>query len=423
MFRPLTFARRKYSHRLASATALAMTLAAGGVAGSAVLSAPAAAQEYSRDFVELYQPVAETVNAEGGDIASVSGQFAAIAAAADSADEQLAAGQLIVSAGTKIDDPQLQRQGLELMLNSGKTPPDRVGPYNFYLGQITYNAKEYATARAAFEAALAAGYSDPQVDIPGLIAETYFAEGNGQGGIEYVRTAAAERVAAGGQVPERWLLRALQSAYEMNLTSEATELSGMLVENYPTERNWINSLQVVAAMNTFDDDQRLDLLRLMRETGALTQRAEYVRYIEAADPRIMSNEVDDVLAAAVAAGEIAQSDTYYTEVKAIVDQRAGIDRREAPAMIAEAQGSSDASLAVDAGDVAFSLDDFGQAEAMYQMALDKGAADRDMLLTRLGISQAKQAKYAEAKATFEQVGGVRAPIAQMWSIYADTQTG
>ncbi|MBC7158750.1 MAG: hypothetical protein H5U21_01715, partial [Porphyrobacter sp.] len=58
---------------------------------------------------------------------------------------------------------------------------------------------------------------------------------------------------------------------------------------------------------------------------------------------------------------------------------------------------------------------------MFALALEKGGVDRDRNLTRLGIAQAKQGKMAEAKASFEQVSGVRAPVARMWALYADTK--
>ena len=421
MLRSLRLLKSRSTRNFASAFALGVA-SVGGVAGSALLTAaPAAAQDYSKGFVEVYQPISEALSAEGADVASVKGQLPAMIAAAETPDDQYAAGGLVLNAGTKSQDKQLQRQGLELMLASGKTPSEQVGQFNWFVGNLAYEAQDYAVAREALMAAQEAGHSGPDVDIPGLIAESYFAEENTQGGINYVMQQAEQRNAAGESVPEAWLLRSLQAAYNGNMTSEATSLSQMLLASYPSERNWMNSLQVVNQLHEFDGQQQLDLFRLMRETNSLTQRNEFVRYIEAADPRIMSNEVDDVLAAGVEAGELSADDTYYTEVKGIVDQRMAADREDAPGLVAEAEASSDGSLAMDAGDVMFSLDDFAQAEAMYQMAIDKGAADRDTALTRLGISQVKQGKYAEAQATLDQVSGARAPIAQMWSVYAESQ--
>ena len=55
------------------------------------------------------------------------------------------------------------------------------------------------------------------------------------------------------------------------------------------------------------------------------------------------------------------------------------------------------------------------------MALAKGGidAEKDRVMTRLGIAQIDEGKYAEAKATLAKVGGPRAAIAQLWAIYAD----
>jgi len=423
MFRSPAFIRRKSARGFASALALSFGAVGVTFGSAALLPAPAMAQDYSKEFVAVYQPAAEVVNAEGGDVASVTGQFPAILAAAKTPDDRFAAGNLLLIAGNKTSSPQLQRQGLELMVASGKAPPEQIGQFQYFIGSLAFQAKDFAAARTALQASEQAGYTGPDVDIPGLIAESYFAEGNGQAAIDYIQQASEARTAAGGQVPETWLLKGLQSAYDQNLSSEAVEISNLLLKSYPTERNWMNSLQVINAMNDFQPQQQLDLLRLMRETGALSDRSEYVRYIEAADPRIMSNEVNAVLDEAVSSGQLSTGDTYYTEVKSIADQRAAQDRTDAPGLVSEAQSAGDPMLAMEAGDVVYSLGDYAQAETMYQMAVDKGATDRDTALTRLGMAQAKQGKFAEAQATLAQVSGARAPIAQMWSLYAETQAG
>src|SRR5688572_25344819 len=174
-------------------------------------------------------------------------------------------------------------------------------------------------------------------------------------------------------------------------------------------------------MNQLDAQARLDLLRLMLVTNAMSDRREFEDYIEAADPRIMANEVDRVLAAGVQAGVWSSGDPYYTEVKAIVDQRAPADRRDAPGLATEARGTANGSAALNAGDVFLSLGSWAEAEEMFALALQKGGVDRDRTLTRLGIAQAQQGKKAEASATLKQVGGARAPVAQMWSAYVESR--
>ena len=72
---------------------------------------------------------------------------------------------------------------------------------------------------------------------------------------------------------------------------------------------------------------------------------------------------------------------------------------------------------VAAGDAFISYDDPAKAEAFYQIAMTKPGVDMGRVLTRLGIAQADQGKYADAQATFAKVEGVRKPIAQLWLIY------
>ena len=161
----------------------------------------------------------------------------------------------------------------------------------------------------------------------------------------------------------------------------------------------------------------LEFLRLMRAAGALSQRAEYVRYIENADPRVMSNELDDVLAEGLAAGYFqASGDQYYTEVKSVIEARKAIDRRELNATIADGR-SGDGKLAFIAGDILYSLDDFTRAAEFYSMAADKGHEPNAALL-REGISQTLAADYGAAVETLGQVTGDKAQLAQMWALFA-----
>ena len=152
----------------------------------------------------------------------------------------------------------------------------------------------------------------------------------------------------------------------------------------------------------------------------MSNRVEFVRYIEAADPRIMSNEVNDVLNEGRSMGEFQSGEEYYTEVNNVVQARMASDRREADSIFAEAQ--ADVSQALTAGDVLYSLDDFARAEQMYASAAQAGV-NTQAALTRLGIAQVKQGKYAEAQQTLARVTGARSVVAKFWSAYAASKAG
>jgi hypothetical protein len=413
---------------LGTRLALAAVLAGGMAFGSTALSAPAFAQDkkggtpaYSKAFVEAYQPVATMVNAEGADYAAAKAQLPTVMAAVANEADRNAAGQLALLLGNKLSDKALQRQGLETMLQSGQVPAEQVGQFQFFVGSLAYEAKDWAAARTALQAAVDAGYT--QDDPRPLIAETYFSGGQQAEGVRYLADLIKERQAAGQQVPDNWLLRGLKAAYEGKLTQQANEYSAMLVKNNPTEQNWVNSLQVIASVNQLDPQAQLDLLRLMRETGALKQKQEFAAYIDAADPRRMANEVLAVLDEGVAAGAFTQSDPLYTQAKALAGDRAAADRKEAPGLVDDARSSSSGVTAQGAGDVFFSFGSYAEAADMYQVALEKGVKDREMVLTRLGIAQAKAGELDKARASLTQIAGSRAPVAKMWLAYIDTKAG
>jgi hypothetical protein len=429
MLRRSPSARRSALRGFGSAFTLAMALTGAAAVVTAATAAPAAAQRSGRNsapqaqnseaFVKAYEPFAAIVTAEAGDFAAAKPQVPGLLAAIETADDRNAAGNIILTLGNKLKDPQLQRQGLELMVASGKTDPAQLGQFQFFIGSLAYDARDWGPARAALEAAVAAGYSEGSPEA--MIAETYFGQNQAAQGLAYLKGIVERNIAAGQQVPEAWYVRALKVAYDARLADQATEWSALLVASAPNQTNWQRALQVVNSMYQLDPQARLDLLRLMLTTNAMSDRREYEDYIEAADPRIMANEVSRVLAAGLQAGVFSSGDQYYSEVKTIADQRAPQDRRDAPSLATEARGAANGTSALNAGDVFLSLGSWAEAEEMFALALQKGGVDRDRALTRLGIAQAQQGKKAEAKATFAQISGTRAPVARMWTAFVESR--
>jgi hypothetical protein len=74
-----------------------------------------------------------------------------------------------------------------------------------------------------------------------------------------------------------------------------------------------------------------------------------------------------------------------------------------------------------AADTFLSYADATKADELYTLALSKGGVDaeKDRILTRLAIAEIDEGKFADAKANLAKVAGPRAPIAQLWAIYAD----
>jgi tetratricopeptide (TPR) repeat protein len=313
----------------------------------------------------------------------------------------------------------MQEQGISMMLESGETPADKVGMFNYYLGKWAMDAKDYARARAAFQASAAAGYADGDPEV--IQAETYFGEKNYAQGLRYLADLIDKRKAAGQQIPDAWLHRGLAMAYEAKLTAEGNDYAKRLLANNINNDNWLRAFTVVATLNKLDEASQLDLLRLMMATDALKEKYQYQEYLNNTIKAGLPNETLAVLKYGVGKGAFAQTDPIYLSSKELVDPIAARDVKDAPNMAKDARAAATGKEANGAGNAYYSLGQYADAEAMFTLALEKGGVDADLVRTRLGMAQVQQGKYAEAKTTFEAVSGARVPVAAMWAAYANSK--
>ena len=407
-----------------------------GVALGAFGAAPAVAQKKSKAAAaapagpkiaisKAFQPLAvaaqTAVNAAKADPAQVPAARAAVDAAlagAATPDDKFVAGQFAVSLGGQLKEPALQRRGLQAMVDSGKTPVDNP-KYNFFLSSLAYDAKDYAAARAAAQAAIQGGYTDDQAYV--ILAETYIAENQPAAGLAEFKRAIAAKRAAGQPVPEAWLKRAVAVAYKAKLNAEAADLALTQVELYPTAFNWLASSQIVRLAGNYGPNETIDLFRLMWRSGAFDNDPkllanEYREYVEAADPRRLPGESIKVIDKGTAAGAL--KGPWVAEARALASGRIASDKASLPA----APGAASNGLTLlSTGDAWLNYGDAAKAEAFFQAALGKPGVDKDRVLTRLGIAQFDQGKLAQARASFKQVGGVRSQIARLWLAFINSK--
>ena len=418
------------NRRAGSNLALAIALATGAAIGVAGYAEPAYAKkkekaakaDYSKAFVEAYQPLANKVNAEGADVAALSGEVKGLVGLAETDDDRFAAAQLMYSAGAKSKNLEMQREGMEMMLASGKVAPEQLGTYNFVAGQLAFNMKDYATARQRIMTAMENGYTsnDPQI----LIAETYFNEDKNAEGLSYLDQAINGRKAAGAEIPENWLKRGLTVSYRNSLVPQSRQYVAWLVSLYPSKDAWGDAVAIERTSVAYDDQSQLDLLRLARRVDGLRSERDYVDYLSAADARRLPGEVDAVVKEGIAAGILNTSDVFVSEAKSTSAGRIAADRADLPSLERDARKpDSSAITAAAAGDVFLSYNEDAKAEEMYKIALTKPGVDTQRVLTRLGITQVDQGKYAEAMETLAKVEGSRKPIADLWMLYAKQESG
>ncbi|GAA3796318.1 hypothetical protein GCM10022600_17400 [Qipengyuania pelagi] len=416
-----------------STLALALALGMGGVLSVTALEAPAAAQkkkkdgdeaakpQYSKAFIAAYNPV-QTQFDQGTDIAAVKAALPGMIAAVENNDDRFVAGNFTYAVGTKASDRSLQRQGIAMMLESGKVPAANQPQYNFLAGQYAYQDRDFSAARSYMEQAVALGYTEN--DPEALIAETYFAEDRFADGITYLSQAIEAKRQAGQPVDEAWIKRGLAMAYNNQLDQQARDYAAMYVRDYPSDTSWGDAIGILYNTADVSGQDSLDLLRLARRVNGIRQANQYLEYVEQADPRKLPGEVVAVIDEGYSSGMLDRSNSFVSEARAEAARRVKIDETELPELARDARASN-ANLAtvMAAGDAYLSYGRGAEAEEFYAKASAMSGANTPLVLTRMGIAQLDQGKYSEAEATFNKVQGARQAIANLWAIYATQQAG
>lgn len=410
-----------------SRSALAAALALGVVAAGAVVAPQAAMAQkapklkLSKGFIAAAQPAQTAVNAVvAGDAASEAAAKAAVDAAIAAVagdDDKFTAGSLLLNLGSKAKKTEYQRQGLDMMLSSGKADPATLNQLYAAAGQLAYQAKDYPNAERYLQAAIDAGSADASLKV--MLGETYISNNQVPKGMALLKTAIQGSKAGGQVAPESWYRRGLASAYRAKAVNEAAEFGAMMIQDHPTSANVGVAATIVRELANYGGQDTLDLMRLMGRSNSYAEARDYIEYIEAADPRRLPGETLDVINAGVASGKLRAADAFVVDMKAQASGRLAADKASLPAYAADARkATANEGTISGAADALLSYGKAAEAEALYKLALEKPGVDANRALTRLGIAQFDQGKYAEAQASFARVTGPRTALAKLWSGYA-----
>lgn len=348
----------------------------------------------------------------------VAGLDGAITKAASN-DDKYQAGSISLDMGLFTNSQALQRKGLELELQSGFVPADKVPLFNYYVGKFAYATKDYVAARAALLAATSGGYHDGEADR--YHAETYFAQNDGPGGMKVLRDANELALAQGRAASVEGLRRGLKVANDVMDVTQVGYFGSELIKAQPASENWGDTLAALRRAGRYDKYVLLDIARLADRTSSYANGSDYMEMLQIGTNLGLPKEVLKTIDAGVAAGKLAKSDIAV--VDAINQANARIKTDTAQNLLGGYD--RDARLAtakpatiVGAGDSFLSYGDPVKAEEFYKLAADKPGVDQGLVYTRMGIAQYDQGKYADAAASFAKVTGPRAPVAQVWAVQA-----
>ncbi|VAW00876.1 hypothetical protein MNBD_ALPHA04-1916 [hydrothermal vent metagenome] len=336
-------------------------------------------------------------------------------------DDQFVAGQLAIQLGTALKDTSYQEKGIKASLASGKTSAEQAPQFNFFAGNFAYSAGRYAEATQSFQTAYDLGYRKNNVGA--LIAEAYFKQNMFQQGLTALDRTMADMNTAGTKAPQDWYRRGAGVAMKSKLPGAAGTWTYKLVEAYPNGENWRAALSVYrdAATPKIDDQQNLELMRLMRKAGAMESERDYFEYADAAGPRKLPGEVVSILEEGIAKGAVRPGTSYTKETLALARRSVGADRAGLPISERDAGRSANGKIALSTADAYLSYSNYRKAAELYQTAMAKGGIDTARAQIGLGISRAGEGDWQGAKDAFASVSGQRKSIANFWTLWIDQQ--
>ena len=362
--------------------------------------------------------------AAGAQVKAMKPQIDELGALASTPADKVKLGEFTRNYAILVADTALQHKGLVMMLESGGLTPESVGQVQFLAGVTAYQIKDWPTAEKYFKMAYDGGYKDMQGQLPALLADVATRNGNTAGALEMAQKEIASAKAAGTKPSETSLRTALQAAYDAKQTGPAVEYAAMLGRGHSSPSAWNAAISVVRALVKLQPQEYIDLMRLMDRTNSFQSNIDYGEFIDLGTMQGLSKEVLGVIAKGKASGLITANNSKANDATRAANERIAKDNAEKLLAGYDRDANKPgASLrtVIGAADSFMAYQEPAKAEAFYRTALGLPGVDKDTATMRVGISQADQGKFAEALATFGQVGGTRVPVAKLWSAYVESK--
>jgi hypothetical protein len=411
----------------AIATAPQAALAKDKEAKGDKAKAPAALKlNLSKGFLAAYTPVVEAYSKKKDNAAAKAALPAAIAAIANE-DDRYQAGVFAVTLGGALSDTQLQKQGVDLLLQSKTTPADMRTSFTYQKGAFAYDAKDFVGAATYMIEAYNAGFRNPNIEInvaSALGQQKKYAEA-----LPWIRKAIDSSTAANLKADSSWYALGANYAVKVGDKPATNQWLKDLVRSNGKPAYWHDALNLYIQSADTDRSESLDVFRLMRLTKAMLYEQDYAGFVEYADVVRYPTEVLGVLNEGFASGiiskkSIAFSEAYTTAQTKIKETESSIAQTEA-----DARNSKNGYQTMLGAEVFLSRQQYAIARDLYQLALTKGSLvnkegldQTDRAILRLGVSQIGLGEIDAAKATFAKLKpGKRKDIAEYWLIYLDSQ--
>lgn len=391
-------------------------------------SAPAGPKlKLSKTFTAAYAPALDAL-LKKKDLVAAKAAFPSVLAAATSEDDKYEAGIFAVNVGTQSKDLSLQKQGIDLLLQSPLTPPQNRGIYQFQRAAWSYDARDFATATVDMNKAYDLGYRKSDIEL--LNANALGQLKRYPEAVSWMRKYFDASKTNGQKVAPTSYALAANYALKSKDDVSANAFLQDLVRSDGQSLYWHDALSILMRSRDYQLAELLDIYRLMRVTNALNYEQEYSGYAESADARRYPAEVSAVISEGIAKGTISNTNRALSEALQQANSLMAEDKRTLATSEASAKSAGGAYQAALSGDALLSHKEYARAKAMYELALTKGGIrdkdgvdQTDRVNMRLAQCKIALGDMLGAKADLAKITSAgRKSIADYWMIYVDQKS-
>ena len=232
-----------------------------------------------------------------------------------------------------------------------------------------------------------------------------------------------EQAAAGKTVPSDWYARGADMASRAKAAPQFVDITSAWLAAYPNKQNWHDSVMIYRQLANPTGDADLDLLRLLRASGAMPLAAgsAYTDYAIAVYLKY-PNEAVTVLKEGIAAGKLNPTTSQNTrEVLSISEPKVAADRTAVKGAVAASNGAKATYQSVMSNaDLSYGFGEYKQAADLYALAASKPGANADLANLRAGAALIQSGDKEGGKAALAKVqGGTQKILAKYWAVLAD----
>lgn len=327
-----------------------------------------------------------------------------------------------VALGSATANDAMTITALEAVLASGRLPAADQSEFTIALGNMYYNAKNYAKAIEVFKR-YQKDSATPAKVTPALIRSYYLS-----GDFANARDLLVPQIAAtekAGQPVSQEDLRLLSTA-AAKLKDNATYLSAMekMVALYPTDELWTDLVHRTLGKPGFNRAHDIDALRLSFAALKTMSVEEYVELAELDLAAGFPTEAKKAVDAGFAAGVLGTG-ANAGKHKALRDRAtkgAADDVKNIASGEAGAAKAKDGAGLVNLGYAYVTMDQFDKGLPLMEQGIAKGVAKRpEDAKLRLGAAYAMAGRKAEAIKTLQTVKGEdgAADLAKYWMMWVN----